>query len=362
MMESERDIHFMKRALELAKLRKGLTHPNPTVGCVIVKDGKIVSEGYHEKAGMPHAEVVALERAGKEAEGSTVYVTLEPCSHHGRTPPCTDALIRAKVKRVVIATPDPNPLVSGKGIWKLKSAGIEVSIGILEEEAKELNEDFFTYITLKRPFVTVKLAQSIDGCIATKHGESKWITNEESRVFAHRLRAQATAVLVGINTVIRDDPSLTIRAFFWERQPIRIVLDPMLRIPLSSKLVKEKSAKTWIITASENREKIEFLESQGVEVLLAPVEDGKLKLGEVLRELYFREVMHLLVEGGSITATSFIKDNLYDRLFVFVAPIIIGDGLSIGYTGVERLQDAKRHMLKNIYRFGHDLGLEYKRV
>ncbi|GBC89277.1 Riboflavin biosynthesis protein RibD [bacterium HR13] len=361
-MMRETDHHFMRRALELAKLRKGLTHPNPTVGCVIVKDGKIIAEGYHEKAGMPHAEAVALEKAGTQAEGSTLYVTLEPCTHYGRTPPCTDAIIRAKVKRVVIATLDPNPLMSGRGVQKLREAGIDVCVGVLEDEARELNEDFFTYITQKRPYITLKLAQSIDGRIATKHGESKWITNQESRTFAHRLRAEATAVLVGINTVLRDDPSLTVRHIPWESQPIRIVLDPNLKIPITSKLVREKTAKTLIITASENGEKIKILEDEGIKVLLASAKEGKLILREVLRELYFMEIMHLLVEGGAQTITSFIKEDLYDRLFIFLAPILIGEGIGIGDIGTSKLLDAKRHMLKNIYRFGDDIGLEYKKL
>ncbi|RME13010.1 MAG: bifunctional diaminohydroxyphosphoribosylaminopyrimidine deaminase/5-amino-6-(5-phosphoribosylamino)uracil reductase RibD, partial [Aquificota bacterium] len=173
------DLKFMKRALELALLRKGLTHPNPAVGCVIVKEGEIVAEGYHERAGMPHAEVVALERAGERAKDATLYVTLEPCTHFGRTPPCTDAIIKAGIKRVVVATLDPNPLVSGRGVERLRNAGIEVQVGVLEEEAKRLNEDFFTYITQKRPYITLKWAQSVDGSLATRTGDSQWITSEE---------------------------------------------------------------------------------------------------------------------------------------------------------------------------------------
>ncbi len=351
----------MQKALELAKRRKGLTNPNPTVGCLIVKDGKVIADGYHEKAGMPHAEVVALEKAKEGAKGSTVYVTLEPCTHHGRTPPCTDALIRAKVKRVVIATLDPNPLVSGMGVKKLKDAGIEVKTGVLEDEAKELNEDFFTYITKKRPYITLKLAQSIDGRIATKVGNSKWITNEESRAFAHKLRSEANAVLVGINTVLRDDPLLTVRSFPWERQPIRVVLDPSLRIPLISNLVKDKSAKTLVITAKDERGKIKNLEDEGVEVILLKSEEGYLKISEVLKELYLREIMHVLVEGGGLTATSFIKEDLYERLFVFVAPIILGDGIGIGPLGIERVSQASKLTLRKVLRFGNDLGLEYVR-
>lgn len=353
------DVKFMKRALELALLRKGLTHPNPTVGCVIVKDGEIVGEGYHERAGMPHAEVVALEKAGEKARGSTMYVTLEPCTHFGRTPPCTDAIIRAGLRRVVIATLDPNPLVSGKGVERLKSAGIEVEVGVLEEEARRLNEDFFTYITQKRPYITLKWAQSVDGSLATRTGDSRWITSEEARNFSHRLRAEATAVLVGISTALRDNPRLTVRAFTWERQPLRVVLDPELRISEDSQLLNTQEAPTIIFTASEKKEKIKWLEDRGVRVLFAPVREGKLDLREVLRELYFLEVMHLLVEGGPLTLTSFIKENLFDRLWVFVGPVLIGEGKRIGDIGVEFLKDARRLKLREVKKFGEDVALEY---
>lgn len=353
------DTEFMKRALELAKRRKGLTHPNPTVGCVIVKDGKVVGEGYHERAGMPHAEVVALQKAKEKAKGATLYVTLEPCTHFGRTPPCTDAIIRAGLKRVVIATLDPNPLVSGKGVERLKRAGIEVSVGVLEEEAKRLNEDFFTFITQKRPYITLKWAQSVDGSMATKTGESKWISSQESRDFAHRLRAEATAVLVGINTALRDDPELTVRAFPWERQPIRVVLDPQLRIREDLKLIKDGKAPTVIITASKDKEKIKRLEDKGVRIIRVPSKDGRLYLKEVIKELYSMEVMHLLVEGGALTHTTFIKECLFDRLWVFVAPILIGEGKRIGDLDVRSLQEVKRLRLREVKRLGEDVALEY---
>ncbi|MEN3028994.1 MAG: bifunctional diaminohydroxyphosphoribosylaminopyrimidine deaminase/5-amino-6-(5-phosphoribosylamino)uracil reductase RibD [Aquificaceae bacterium] len=353
------DLRFMKRALELALLRKGLTHPNPTVGCVIVKDGQVVAEGYHERAGMPHAEAVALERAGERARGSTLYVTLEPCAHFGRTPPCTDAIIRAGVKRVVVATLDPNPLVSGRGVERLRKAGIEVSVGVLQEEARKLNEDFFTYITLGRPYITLKWAQSIDGTMATTAGESKWISSEESRAFAHRLRAEASAVLVGVNTALRDDPELTVRAFEWERQPLRIVLDPQLRIRKGLRLLKDRRAQTLVVTAIEERDRIETLQELGVRVIVAPLEGGELNLREVLRELYFMEVMHLLVEGGAITLTSFMKAGLFDRLWVFVAPLLLGEGKRIGDLKISSLERAKRLKLRELKRFGEDLALEY---
>ena len=352
------DAYFMHLALELARLRKGLTHPNPTVGCVIVKDGKVVGQGYHEKAGMPHAEVVALRQAGPLARGADLYVTLEPCTHYGRTPPCTDAIIEAGIKRVVIGVLDPNPLVSGKGAERLRKAGIEVRVGVLEEEAKRLNEDFFTYITQKRPYITLKLAQSIDGCIATKKGDSKWITSQQSRDFAHRLRAEATAVLVGINTLLMDDPLLTVRAFPWERQPLRVVLDPHLRIPIECKLVKDKSAKTLVFTSSEKEEKIRALSQEGVEVVIL---EKNFSLRDVLKELYKREVMHLLVEGGARTVSAFIREDLYDRLFVFFGPILVGDGIKVSDLGVDFLSQAPRLRLREVKVFDSDLAVEYVR-
>ncbi len=352
----------MRRALELARLRKGLTHPNPTVGCVIVKNGKVIAEGYHEKAGMPHAEALALQKAGQEAKDAVMYVTLEPCTHYGRTPPCTDAIIKAGLKKVYVATLDPNPLVAGKGVERLRRAGIQVEVGLLEEEARRLNEDFFVYITKKRPYITLKWAQSIDGSLATKSGKSKWLTGEEARTFAHRLRAEATAVLVGVETVLRDDPQLTVRAFQHERQPMRIVLDPHLRLPEEAKLLDTKTAPTMIITASENREKIKRLELMGVRVLLAPMKGGLLDLQELLRELYFMEVMHLLVEGGARTLTSFLKAGLFDRLWVFVAPILLGEGRRIGDLGVEDIPQAIRLKRRELLTFGEDMAIEYVRA
>ena len=351
----------MGLALDLARQRKGLTHPNPTVGCVIVKDGQIVAQANHERAGAPHAEAKALEIAGERAKGSTLYVTLEPCTHYGRTPPCTDAIIKAGVKSVVIATLDPNPLVSGKGVEKLRSHGIEVQVGVLEDQAREINEDFFVYISQKRPYITLKFAQSIDGKTALRDGQSKWITSEKSRQLAHSFRKEATAILVGINTVLRDDPLLTARYVPTERQPIRIILDPRLRIPLSARVVKDRSAKTIVITSSEEGDKIKALENEGVEVLLAPSEKGSLDLKEVLRQLYFKEVMHLLVEGGAITSTSFIRNGLFDRVLVFMAPFFIGEGKTLESIGLESIEGSPRLRLRRAEIIEDDLFIEYIR-
>ncbi|WP_457600594.1 bifunctional diaminohydroxyphosphoribosylaminopyrimidine deaminase/5-amino-6-(5-phosphoribosylamino)uracil reductase RibD, partial [Hydrogenivirga sp.] len=325
------DRGFMSLALSLAKRRKGLTHPNPTVGCVVVKNGSVVGSGYHEGAGYPHAEVVALEQAGESARGATLYVTLEPCTHFGRTPPCTDAILRAGVRRVVVATLDPNPLVSGKGVQKLRDAGMSVEVGVLEEEARELNEDFFTYITEKRPYVTLKLAQTIDGKIATPSGDSKWITSLASRRFAHRLRAEAGAVLVGINTVLRDDPSLTVRHIPFPKQPLRVVIDPELEIPLGSKIVSDGEAQTLVVFSRRDPAKEGELMERGVQLL----QMDSIELRELLEELARREIVHILVEGGAYTVGEFLKEGLWDRLVVFQAPRLLGDGITLKGLGTE---------------------------
>ena len=347
------DESFMRLALSLAKKRKGYTHPNPTVGAVVVKNGKILGLGYHERAGMPHAEVVALNQAGKEAKGSTLYVTLEPCTHYGRTPPCTNAIIESGVKRVVVATEDPNPVVSGKGIEKLKKAGIEVEVGILREEAKEINEDFFTYVSLKRPYITLKWAQTIDGKLATKSGKSKWITSYESRKVAHLLRREATAVLVGVGTVMADDPELTVRYIPTEKQPVRVILDPELKIPKKAKVLNDGKAKTVIITKKK---------PEGNYGNAEVITTENFSLENILNLLYQREIMHILVEGGAYTLSSFIKAGLYDRVCVFIAPKLMGEGKSIMDLGVESPDELTRLKLKETKRIGEDVLLIFKRA
>ena len=349
---------FMKIALSLAERRKGLTHPNPTVGCVIVKDGKVVGRGYHERAGKPHAEVVALQEAGEKARGSTVYVTLEPCSHYGKTPPCSDALIKAGVKEVFVAVQDPNPLVSGKGINRLKEAGIKVHVGLCEEEARRLNEDFFLYIREKRPYITLKMAQSIDGRFATLTGDSKWITSEESRRLAHKLRAEASAILVGVGTVISDDPQLTVRHVKTDKQPLKVIFDPNLDTPLSSKVFKE--GRTIIFTSRREVEEIKKLND--VEVINLELVNGAFDLQEVVRKLYEREVMHLMVEGGGYTITSFLRAGLFDRVCVFQAPKFIGEGKGVGDLGVRRVSESITLKLREFKQLSSDIYLEYVRI
>ncbi len=345
----------MSLALQVAKKRKGYTHPNPTVGAVVVKNGKVVGIGYHEGAGKPHAEVVAINQAGDKAKGATLYVTLEPCSHYGRTPPCTNLIIQSKVKRVVVATLDPNPKVAGKGVERLRRAGIEVDVGVLEKEARELNEDFFVYITQGRPYITLKWAQTLDGKLATLTGDSKWISSYESRKLAHILRREATAVLVGINTVIKDDPQLTVRHVPTERQPVRVVIDPNLRIPLKSKVLDTSVAKTIILTSVEDGEKLEILKAKGIEI----IQLDKLNVGNILKALYEREIMHLLVEGGAKTLSTFLKEKRFDRICVFIAPKIMGKGFDIEWEKVEKINETLKLNKRKCLNIERDIYLEF---
>jgi len=340
------DERFMRRALELAKRGEGWTNPNPLVGAVIVKDGRIVGEGYHERFGGPHAEAVALEAAGEEAEGSDLYVNLEPCVHWGKTPPCVERIISAKVKRVIVATRDPNPLVNGKGIARLQEAGIEVALGILEEEAERLNEPFFKFITTGRPLVVLKLALSLDGKIATRSGDSKWISNERSRELVHRLRNRYMAVLVGINTVLKDDPRLTARLEgLRTKDPLRVILDSRGRLPLEARVLNLDSEAPTVVATTElmPKKKEEALLSRGAIVWRFAAQDDKVDLDELWKRLGEEGIDSLLVEGGATVATSFIEAGLVDKLIFFIAPKIIGGaGITIGGEGVARIAEARQ--------------------
>ncbi|ADL12941.1 bifunctional diaminohydroxyphosphoribosylaminopyrimidine deaminase/5-amino-6-(5-phosphoribosylamino)uracil reductase RibD [Acetohalobium arabaticum] len=345
MADYNRDIDYMRLALDLAAKGRGRTSPNPMVGAVIVKDGEIVGQGYHHAAGKPHAEVNALQDAADKTEDATVYVTLEPCSHYGKTPPCTKALIGAGVSRVVAAMKDPNPKVAGRGLQKLADAGIEVESGLLEEEAKELNEAFIKYITTERPFVILKNAMTLDGKIATKTGDSKWISGEESRRYVHRLRDEVDGILVGIGTVLSDNPRLTTRLPEQDGQdPIRIVLDSRLEIPLDSNLVTQESEAKTVVAAAEtaDEEKAAKLEEAGVEVIFLPDKQGRIDLDSLLAELGRMEIMSLLVEGGSRINTSFLFTELVDKILYFIAPKLIGGSeavQAVGGQGVDKVAD-----------------------
>ncbi len=320
------DRKMMRNSLRLAKKGCGFVAPNPLVGATIIKNGKIIGEGYHQKFGEAHAEINAINNATESVQDATIYVSLEPCSHQGKTPACSLALIQNGFKRVVIASLDPNPLVSGNGVKMLKQAGIEVEIGILKKEALKLNEHFFKFIQTRKPFIAIKMATSLDGKIATFSGDSKWITNEKSRTFAHRLRLQYSSILVGINTVITDDPSLNVRLKNTKvKNPLRIILDSKLQIPLKSKILNISIAPTWIATTKQAPSiKIKQLENLGVKVLVCPKKEEKIDLNFIIEKLGKEGIDSLLVEGGGTVNFSFAKEKLVDKVYAFIAPKLIG--------------------------------------
>ncbi|HDR4371228.1 bifunctional diaminohydroxyphosphoribosylaminopyrimidine deaminase/5-amino-6-(5-phosphoribosylamino)uracil reductase RibD [Bacillus cereus] len=333
---------YMKLALENAKAMKGQTTPNPLVGSVIVNDNRIVGVGVHMKAGEPHAEIHAIRMAGEQARGGTIYVTLEPCSHHGRTGPCAEAIVQAGIKKVVVATLDPNPLVSGRGIKILQDAGIEVLVGVCEEESEKMNVVFNKYILTKRPFVTIKSGVTLDGKIATSLSDSKWITSTEARQEVHQIRNENAAILVGANTVQKDNPSLTTRIPNG-RNPIRVILDSTLRIPMEANVVTDGEAPTWIFTTNNHAaKKKKALENAGVKVFVTSGEKH-INLHEMLDVLGQKGVSSLLIEGGGEVNASFIENKLMDKLILYVAPKIIGGKLAPSFvegTGITKMQDA----------------------
>lgn len=329
MSQIDSDAQFMKKALRLALLGAGMTSPNPLVGAVIVKNGDVVGQGYHQALGGPHAEVNAIKRAGALAAGGTLYVTLEPCNHHGLTPPCTKAVIDAGISRVVFGMRDPNPDVAGAGGENLRRAGIEVEEGILEQECRTLNQPFIKYVTTGLPYITLKAAATLDGFIATSSGDSRWITGESSRQFAHQLRFLADGILVGIGTVMADDPLLTVRRHGKKtpRHPVRIVLDSKLQIPMDSQLVLSASASpVWIVCRQEASVKNESaLSGAGVQVLRVGSGDSGVDVSSLLEELGRRRISSVLVEGGARVLGSFLEGGFADEFHFFYAPKILGD-------------------------------------
>jgi diaminohydroxyphosphoribosylaminopyrimidine deaminase/5-amino-6-(5-phosphoribosylamino)uracil reductase len=323
----DRDARFMRRALELAERGRGLTSPNPMVGAVVVSGDTIVGEGFHERAGGPHAEVVALAAAGARSRGATLYVTLEPCSHHGRTPPCAPAVVAAGVRRVVAALVDPDPRVSGRGLATLRAAGVEVAAAVLTDEAERQNRMFVAAMRLGRPHVTLKAAMTLDGRIADLHGESKWITGAQARAVAHRLRSESDAIVVGVGTALRDDPALTVRLDTpWPREPYRVVLDTHARTPADARLIATGTpARALVMTGAEaSRDRVAALTAAGAAVLPVVVRDGRVDLRAVLDALAAREVRAVLVEGGGEVHGAFLDAGLVDRVAVFIAPRLLG--------------------------------------
>ncbi|MFZ3209599.1 MAG: bifunctional diaminohydroxyphosphoribosylaminopyrimidine deaminase/5-amino-6-(5-phosphoribosylamino)uracil reductase RibD [Geobacteraceae bacterium] len=351
---------FMRRAIVLARKGIGKTAPNPAVGCIIVKDGVIVGEGWHRRAGAPHAEAHALKQAGDLARGADVYVNLEPCAHTGRTPPCADALVEAGVARVFAGIVDPNPKVRGQGLARLTAAGIAVTSGILEDDCHRLNEPFIKHITTGRPFVIFKSALTLDGKTATTSGNSKWITSYKSRHYVHKVRAMVDAVMVGIGTVVADDPQLTAR-FPGSRDPLRVVLDSGLRIPAEARVLSAVSnARTIIATTLRDSPRIRELEDMGAEVIHCSIHNGRVDLHDLLDRLGKMGVQSLILEGGATLAGEFLRLGLIDKFLLFYAPKLIGgDGIGL-FTGqgAASLSDAVRLRDIRVRRFDSDILIE----
>ncbi|MGW6302154.1 bifunctional diaminohydroxyphosphoribosylaminopyrimidine deaminase/5-amino-6-(5-phosphoribosylamino)uracil reductase RibD [Peribacillus butanolivorans] len=354
------DQYYMKLALDLAASAKGKTNPNPVVGAVIVKDGVIAGTGIHRKAGEPHAEVHAFKMAGDYAENATLYVTLEPCSHYGKTPPCANLVKESGVRRVVVATQDPNPEVAGRGISILRDAGIEVEVGVLEKEAQRLNERFIHNMITNRPFVISKYAMTLDGKLATHTGHSKWITGEESRHSVHLLRDEVDAILIGIGTVLADNPSLTTRLpEGGGKNPIRIILDSELRVPLDANVVQVSDAKTVIVT-QENAsvDKIAALSEKGIEFIIVPKTDAGLDLRILMEELYKKGITDILLEGGSEVNASFLRAGLIDKYLIYVAPKLLGGRNSLTpFSGinVDTMDEAMDVSISSVDMSGEDI-------
>lgn len=317
------DYRFMARALRLAAKGLYTTTPNPRVGCVILRDDRVVAEGWHERAGEAHAEAIALQKAGREANGATVYVTLEPCSHEGRTPPCADELVRAGVARVVVAMQDPNPLVAGAGLQRLRDAGIDVECGVLETEARELNVGYISRMTLGRPWIRVKIAAGLDGKTALENGASQWITSPQARRDAHRWRARSCAIMTGIGTLTHDDPRLTVRDIETTRQPLRVVVDSRLRMPDSAKIIN--GGGVIVATASDDQSRINMFVERGVEVLVLPDGQGKVDLAQLGAELANRGINEVLVEAGINLHSALLRAGTVDELLFYFAPKLLGD-------------------------------------
>jgi diaminohydroxyphosphoribosylaminopyrimidine deaminase/5-amino-6-(5-phosphoribosylamino)uracil reductase len=355
------DEFYMRRALRLAQKGGAWVSPNPMVGAVIVKEHRIIGEGYHQLFGGNHAEVNAINHASETIDGSTIYVNLEPCTHYGKTPPCCESIIACKPARVVIGTPDPNPIISGRGIEALKRHGIETTVGVLEESCRRLNERFFKFIQTGTPFVTLKFAQTIDGRIATVTGHSRWISSEKSLRFVHMLRSHHDAVLVGVGTVLQDDPELTVR-LIRGRNPVRIVVDSLLRISPDARALKNQDmAKTMIATTIHaGSEKRARLAEMGIETMLFEHDnDRRVDLTKLLVELGKRNISSVLVEGGAAIITSLLKVKLPDRVVIVIAPKIVGKGVeAVGNLNIQSMDESLRLAYRKIRRLGDDLIID----
>ena len=351
------DHGMMARALQLAERGLWTTSPNPRVGCVLVREGEIVGEGWHERAGEPHAEVHALRAAGELARGATAYVTLEPCSHHGRTPPCAEALIGAGVSRVVAAMRDPNPLVAGNGLAMLQAAGIETACGLLENEARELNIGFVARMTRGRPWLRLKAAASLDGKTALNNGVSQWITGPDARRDGHRWRARACAILTGIGTVRDDDPQLSVREVDTPRQPLRVVVDSKLEIPLTAKILR--GGPVLVAAAVDDEKRANLLRATGAEVVVLPNPHGKVELSGLLEELGRRGINEVHVEAGFKLNGSLLREGLVDELLLYLAPCLIGHDASglFNLPELASLDGKHRLQVRDLRQIGEDIRL-----
>ena len=353
---SAADARFMARALQLARRGMYTTDPNPRVGCVVVKDGKIIGEGWHERAGQPHAEINALTQAGQtHAQNAGVYLTLEPCCHHGRTPPCTQALIKAGVKRVVAAMRDPNPRVGGKGIEELERHGVRVDVGLMQSEAAALNPGFVSRMKRSRPYVRVKLAASLDGRTAMADGESKWITGEAAREDVQKWRARSSAILTGVSTVLADDPSLNVRRMNIGRQPMRVVLDTRLRMPPTARMLRG-DGKTLVVTASDDTSLTNALKGAGAEVALLSTGQRTVDFDGLMKHLAWLEVNEVLVEAGATLCGALLRADLVDELVLYYAPHLMGSherGMFM-LPPLGRMDDRVKIEITDIRPFGKD--------
>lgn len=357
------DRKYMQLCLELAKRGRGKVSPNPMVGAVIVKDEKIVGKGYHHYFGDAHAEIEALKRAKGKAKDATMYINLESCCHWGRTPPCVPEIVKAGIKKVVIAMKDPNSLVNGKGVRQLKVKGVRCKVGVLEKEAKELNRTYIKFITKKMPYVILKSAMSLDGKIATPTGESKWITSLQAREYVNCLRAEVGAVLVGINTVIKDNPLLTTRN--QGCNPLRVVVDPDLQIPLQNQVIN-KEAETLIFTTTDQKNKsskMQILKKRGIKILSLPAKNGRINFKQIMQELAKMNIASVLIEGGGETNALALEDNVVDEVIFFIAPKIIGGRKAktpVEGDGIKTLKQALKIIDLQIEKIGPDLLLKGK--
>ncbi|MDI6731531.1 MAG: bifunctional diaminohydroxyphosphoribosylaminopyrimidine deaminase/5-amino-6-(5-phosphoribosylamino)uracil reductase RibD [Candidatus Margulisbacteria bacterium] len=358
-MFTEDDTRFMRKAHALAKSAEGRTTPDPMVGAVLVKGGRIISIGYHGEVATPHAETWAIQKAGKEAKGATLYVNLEPCAHHGNNPPCVDLIIQSGIKEVIASMKDPNPLVNGKGFKILKKHGVKVKIGLLDKEARRLNEVFVKFITTRKPFVVLKSALTIDGKIATKTGASRWVAGPASLRFAHRLRNYYDAILVGVNTVLVDNPKLTTRLVKKIKNPIRIVLDSLARTPLHTNVMNTKEARTIIVVSpAAPREKAAALRKRGAEILEIDSKKSKIDIRKLLHELGKRKITSLLVEGGGEVNASFLEAGAVDKAHFIIVPKIFGGRdakTSVEGLGVKLPSQAKWLKQFQVDRLGKDI-------